>query len=128
MPPRRRIPSDEGWAAVSVWRSAPDEVSREVVATAVRFTVEEVAEAAPGNSVELRVPPFAAAQLIAGVRHRRGTPPAVIQVGPAEWLALVIGDLTWDDAVATGRVQASGERADLSALLPLAEPAMPTIS
>ena len=38
------------------------------------------------------------------------------------WLALVTGDLTWADAVADGRVTASGERSDLSELLPLPGP------
>ncbi len=33
---------------------------------------------APGRSVEVRVPPFAAVQAVPGVRHTRGTPPAVV--------------------------------------------------
>ena len=38
---------------------------------------------------------------------------------PATWLGLVTGRLSWDDALASGSVRASGERADLSELLPL---------
>jgi hypothetical protein len=34
---------------------------------------------------------------------------------------LVRGELTWDEALAAGRVQASGERSDLSVWLPLAQ-------
>lgn len=78
-----------------------------------------LAERAPGNSVEVRVPPHAAVQVIAGVRHTRGTPPAVIEMDPTTWLAVASGALAWAEAVATGRARASGERTDLSAYLPL---------
>ena len=95
---------------------------RSVRATAVRHTLELFAEEFPGGAVELRVPPFAAVQAIAGTRHTRGTPPAVVETDDETWLALVSGDLTWDDATAAGRVRASGERSDLSAQLPLPGP------
>ncbi len=75
--------------------------------------------AAPGRSVEVRVPPYAAAQAIPGVRHTRGTPPAVVELDAETWIALATGSLTWDDALDSGRVRASGERADLSPHLPL---------
>ena len=78
-----------------------------------------LAERAPGNSVEVRVPPYAAAQVIPGVRHTRGTPPAVIETDAATWIALAIGQLGWADAIASGRIIASGERTDLSPYLPL---------
>ncbi|GAA1158111.1 sterol carrier family protein [Nocardioides aquiterrae] len=74
---------------------------------------------APGHSVEVRVPPYAAVQVIPGVRHTRGTPPAVIEMDAATWVALATGELAWTDAEAGGRVRASGERADLSPYLPL---------
>lgn len=74
---------------------------------------------APGASVEVRVPPYAAIQAIPGVRHTRGTPPAVIETDGATWLALAIGALSWPDAVQSGKVRASGERTDLTAYLPL---------
>jgi hypothetical protein len=76
---------------------------------------------APGHSVEVRVPPYAAVQVIPGVRHTRGTPPAVVEMDAETWLALADGDLSWADAESTGRVRASGERADLSPYLPLTE-------
>ncbi len=76
-------------------------------------------ERAPGRSVEVRVPPYAAAQVIEGARHTRGTPPAVIETDPATWIAVATGELAWADAVASGRITASGERTDLSAYLPL---------
>ncbi len=74
---------------------------------------------APGHSVEVRVPPYAAVQVIPGVRHTRGTPPAVVEMDAATWIALATGTLSWADAEATGRVRASGERADLTPYLPL---------
>ncbi len=74
---------------------------------------------APGRSVEVRVPPYAAVQVVAGVRHTRGTPPAVVEMDPPTWVALATGELTWVDAESQGRLSASGERADLTAYLPL---------
>lgn len=119
MPPRRRTDPADGRAAVAVWRAAPEDASRSVVRVAVRFTLEELAEVAPGHAVEVRVPPDGAVQAVEGPRHTRGTPPNVVETDPQTWLALASGLLTWHDAVAAGRVSASGERADLSALLPL---------
>jgi hypothetical protein len=74
---------------------------------------------APGRSVEVRVPPYAAVQAVPGVRHTRGTPPAVVETDAGTWLDLATGALGWDDALAGGRVSASGERADLTPYLPL---------
>jgi hypothetical protein len=74
---------------------------------------------APGHSVEVRVPPYAAVQVVPGVRHTRGTPPAVVETDAETWIALATGGLDWADAVAGARVSASGERTDLSAYLPL---------
>jgi putative sterol carrier protein len=65
------------------------------------------------------VPPYAAVQAVAGVRHTRGTPPAVVELDAETWIALATGELSWPEAEASGRVRASGERADLSTLLPL---------
>ncbi|MDR3107165.1 MAG: sterol carrier family protein [Bifidobacteriaceae bacterium] len=94
-------------------------LDRAVLATAVRYSLEELAAGAPGNAVEVRVPPFGAVQCLEGPRHTRGTPPNLIETVPEVWLALVTGQLTWSDAVRSGRVQASGSRADLSDVLPL---------
>ena len=74
---------------------------------------------APGRSVEVRVPPYAAVQVVEGVRHTRGTPPAVVETDAETWLALATGRLSWTEAEAAGSIRASGERADLSAYLPL---------
>ncbi len=80
---------------------------------------------APGRSVEVRVPPYAAAQVIPGVRHTRGTPPAVVELDGATWVGLATGRVSWDEAMADGKIRASGERADLSPYLPLT-PGTPT--
>ena len=89
----------------------------------VRRTLGLLQQKAPGHSVEVRVPPYAAVQAVEGGRHTRGTPRAVVETDPETWIALATGDLTWAEAVDTGRVRASGERTDLSAYLPLVEPA-----
>ncbi|MFJ3958300.1 sterol carrier family protein [Arthrobacter sp. NPDC090010] len=121
---RRRIDLAEGQAALASWLEAQDgpeagQPPRSVTAMAVRYALEELTARAPGNSVEVRVPPFGVTQCIEGPRHTRGTPPNVIETDAQSWLQLVTGSLTWPDAVADGRVVASGTRADLSALLPL---------
>jgi hypothetical protein len=117
MPPRRRTDPADGRAALTAWRADPSQVASR--RTAVRFTLEELAEVAPGNSVEVRVPPDGAVQAVEGPRHTRGTPPNVVETDPQTWLQLATGLLTWDDAVADGRIRASGERADLRDLVPL---------
>ena len=102
--------------AYSMDRTPDPETER----AAVKATLALLSSAAPGKSVEVRVPPYAAVQVIEGVRHRRGTPAAVVECDAATWIRLASGSLTWADAVASGRVRASGERSDLSAYLPLA--------
>jgi len=120
---RRRIASEAGGAAVRTWLAADPAaraaLPRPVLATAVRYALEELSEVAEGNSVEVRVPPFGVAQCIEGPRHTRGTPPNVVEVDAQTWLGLVTGITQWDWALSQGAVQASGLRADLSGLLPL---------
>ena len=78
-----------------------------------------LAKKAPGGAVELRVPPYAAVQVVGGTTHKRGTPPAVVELDPPTWLALALGDTDWGSAEREGRLVASGERSDLSSYLPL---------
>ncbi|KGN36209.1 sterol carrier family protein [Knoellia subterranea] len=119
MPSRRRVPVAAGRAALTSWMAAPGEVDRTTTATAVRFTLEELGERAPGRSVEVRVPPFGVVQCIEGLQHRRGTPPNVVETDAATWLALAVGHLEPAEAEAQGRLRVSGTRADLTAYLPL---------
>ena len=114
---KRRIEVSEGMAALR--SAAAGGAARPVLATAVRFLLEELAELAPGNSVEVRVPPFGAVQVIQGPAHTRGTPPNVIETDAATWIPLAVGELGWDAALSSGAIRASGTRADIQALLPL---------
>jgi hypothetical protein len=117
------IPAEELRAVVEAVRpwlaGEADQPPRSVVGAAVKTTARWLAQQVPGRSVELRVPPHVAVQCVEGPRHTRGTPPNVIETDAATWLRLATGATTWDDAVAAGHVVASGNRADLSALLPL---------
>lgn len=121
MATRRRTDVAAGTEAVEVWRSSPDRstVPRSVVGTAVRYALEELGAVAPGRSVEVRVPPFGAVQCIEGPRHTRGTPTNVVETDAQTWLALATGELSWAEAEVSGAVRASGQRADLTAYLPL---------
>ena len=85
----------------------------------VKHFLALLAERAPGASVEVRVPPYAAVQAVPGVRHTRGTPPAVVELDAETWIAVATGELAWDAAESEGRLRASGERSDLSPFLPL---------
>jgi len=118
MPGRRRTDPTLGRAALDSWCADPS-VPRAVVRTAVRFTLEEFAARVPGGAVEIRVPPDGAIQAVPGPGHTRGTPPNVVQTDPVTWLRLVTGRLDWSEAVRSGRLSASGQRADLGAWLPL---------
>lgn len=108
-----------GEAALQEWLADPAGATRKVLAAAVRHTLELLVAQAPGRSVEVRVPPYAAVQCITGPRHTRGTPPNTVETDPQTWLHLAVGALSWADATAAGRVHASGERADLSAYVPI---------
>jgi hypothetical protein len=92
---------------------------RDTTATAVRYLLQLLAERAEGNTVEVRVPPFGAVQAIEGPRHTRGTPPNVIEMDAATWLALATGTADWAATLAAGKVAASGSRADLTDYLPI---------
>src|SRR5665647_3233692 len=119
MPPRRRIPHDEGLQALEVWRVDPSGAPEATVAMAVRYALKELAGRAPGRTLEVRVPPYGAVQCVEGPRHTRGTPPNVIETDARTWLDLVTGQADWADAVSAGAVRASGLRATLADLLPL---------
>jgi hypothetical protein len=106
-------------AAVEASRAAGGEPLRSALRAAVRYSLGLLAEKAPGRTVEVRVPPFAAVQCVHGPRHTRGTPPNVVETDPLTWLDLASGRLSWAAALASGRLRASGQRADLTGYLPL---------
>lgn len=115
--------SDNAWVpqarGVLAKLQAGDAPPRDEQRVAVKAALAALVDRAPGRSVEVRVPPFAAVQAVEGATHRRGTPPAVVEMDAATWLALALGELGWIDAVSEGKVRASGARSDLSSLLPL---------
>ncbi len=114
---RRLTPADP--AAVAAALSRLESAEPADLRLLVKHFLGVLSERAPGNSVEVRVPPYAAAQVIPGVRHTRGTPPAVIEMDAVTWIALATGTMPWQEAESAGKVRASGERADLTSHLPL---------
>ncbi len=114
---RRKIVPTAGRAAVDSVLAGLDD--RDTTALAVRYLLEVLASDFEGHTVEVRVPPWGAVQAIEGPRHTRGTPPNVIETDAATWIALATGSLLWSEAVASARASASGQRADLSEVLPL---------
>lgn len=115
--PARRIDHETGRAALTA--ALATDVDRTVLATAVRYGLQEIARRAPGRSVEIRVPPFGAVQAIEGPGHTRGTPPNVIETDARTFVALVTGTVSWSAVVASGAVRASGTRATLEDVVPL---------
>jgi hypothetical protein len=113
---RLSLLDDEEFAAICARLDAGGS-DRDDLRAATKHTLALLQAKAPGSSVEVRVPPFAAVQVIAGQRHTRGTPPAVVETDPATWIALARGRLAWADA----SVRASGERSNLSDHLPLTD-------
>lgn len=120
--PRKPAPLNLAALAHAVTRlDAGEELGRSETAAQVRAVCAELARRHPGGSIELRVPPFAAVQLAvddAG-RHRRGTPPNVVECAPEVLLRLAAGTLSWADGLASHQILASGVRSDLSGVFPL---------
>ncbi|WP_022888760.1 sterol carrier family protein [Agromyces italicus] len=128
---RARIGDDIGRAAIATIVAIADQhdgdvaaaassIDRTTLALAVRYSLQLLAERAPGGTLEVRVPPYAAVQCVEGPKHTRGTPPNVIETDASTWLALATGRLSWAHARASGRMHASGQRAELDGLLPVA--------
>ena len=95
------------------------DTSRKTTSIAVLYTLQELSNLYPGKSVEVRIPPSGATQILEGNTHRRGTPPAVVECTPSVWINLCVGLETWENAIKSNLIDASGERSDLSKLLPI---------
>ena len=119
--PIRRIKPIDGIAAVREVLSDSSKRlnSDEDFKTAVRYLLEELSFLRPGKSVEVRVPPLGAVQCVDGLAHKRGTPPNTVELNSADWFALAVGEETWDSLAASGRILASGTRADISEVFPI---------
>ncbi|WIM67313.1 sterol carrier family protein [Corynebacterium breve] len=109
--------------AVKDWILAPENTERPargLLANAVRRTVRAVEAELPGHTVELRVPPFVAIQCVEGPRHTRGTPPNVVEMDPQTWLRVATGQVSFEDALHAGKIDASGSRAaEITQALPV---------
>jgi hypothetical protein len=117
--PARLRPADPADVRASLDRVSDGSAGKDDLRLLTKHYLALLEAAAPGRSVEVRVPPYAAVQCIEGVRHTRGTPPAVVETDAATWIAVATGELAWSAAVEAGRVSASGERTDLTPYLPL---------
>jgi hypothetical protein len=82
----------------------------------VKDVLAKISKLAPGHAVELRIPPYSAIQCVEGPKHTRGTPPNVVEMSAEVLFEIVGGKINWPDAISDGRISASGERSDLSAL------------
>ena len=71
----------------------------------------------PGNALEIRIPPIYSIQILRGVNHRKGSPPATVEMCAETWLSLINRELSWQDGVSSGLIHASGEQSDLTKLL-----------
>ena len=106
--------------ARSVPEVEPPVHDRGALRDVVKLLLGVLAERAPGHTVEVRVPPFAAVQCIEGASHTRGTPPNTVETDPLTWVRVACGRVPWSEAVHDGTVRASGTRApDLAPHLPL---------
>jgi hypothetical protein len=71
---------------------------------------------APGRSVELRIPPYAAIQCVVGSTHRRGTPPNVVEMSGHCLIKLSQNPDLWDQLCLEGEISASGTNSNLADL------------
>jgi hypothetical protein len=83
----------------------------------VKQILKVVQELAPGRSVELRIPPFAAIQCVGGSTHRRGTPPNVVEMNAETLIKLINQPIEWSKLCQEGLISASGARSDISELM-----------
>lgn len=110
--------------AVASWLrdEATPAPERAALAAAVRLTARALAAVAPGRSVEVRIPPFAAVQCITGPAHTRGTPPNVVETDPRTWLLLATGMTSFAAAKRCAAIHLSGARAgEIEHWLPLVD-------
>jgi hypothetical protein len=91
-----------------VFKKDPD------IASEVRRILDSIKKSAPGNSVELRIPPYGVIQCVSGVNHRRGTPANQVEMSGEVLIQLAHNPGLWPDLLKSGQIQASGQLSDLS--------------
>jgi hypothetical protein len=84
--------------------------------TQVKQILKVVQELAPGRSVELRIPPYAAIQCVGGGIHRRGTPPNVVEMKAEILISLLESPDHWQEFCDSGAISASGTNSNLGNL------------
>jgi hypothetical protein len=82
----------------------------------VREILKIVQQVAPGNSVELRIPPYSAIQCISGSVHRRGTPPNVVEMSAQTLIKIIENPNLWEQLCSIGMISASGTNSNLKEL------------
>ena len=82
----------------------------------VKQILKVIEAIAPGRSVELRIPPYAAIQCIEGGNHRRGTPPNVVEMDAQTLLKLSKEPQSWNQLCSVGAISASGTNSNLAEL------------
>ena len=106
---KKRISGPEGQLALA---NLPEDLP-----TAVRYLLQEIEIRHPGGTVELRVPPYGAVQCIAGMDHRRGTPPNVVEIIPELFIELALKRISFDQVPIGAGLVLSGVRAHEIALV-----------
>jgi hypothetical protein len=82
----------------------------------VKQILKVIQELAPGRSVEIRIPPYAAIQCVEGGNHRRGTPPNVVEMSGQTLITLSKTPDLWDQLCSEGEISASGTNSNLADL------------
>ena len=82
----------------------------------VREILKMVQQVAPGNSVELRIPPYSAIQCVSGSVHRRGTPPNVVEMSVQTLIKIIENPNLWEQLCLIGMISASGTNSNLKEL------------
>ena len=82
----------------------------------VKQILKVVQELAPGRSVEVRIPPYAAIQCVGGSTHRRGTPPNVVEMKAETLISLLERPDDWQQFRESGAISASGANSNLGNL------------
>jgi hypothetical protein len=82
----------------------------------VKQILKVVQKVAPGRSVELRIPPFAAIQCVGGSTHPRGMPPNVVEMSAETLLKLLKNPVKWQQYCESGAISASGTNSNLADL------------
>ena len=89
------------------------------IKTQVKHILKIVQELAPGKTVELRIPPYAVIQCTEGRKHRRGTPPNVVEMKAETLISLVGSPDQWQQFCHSGAISASGTNSNLGKIFAL---------